>query len=58
MSPCPCVGHGCARPNPDRVNDRIRRLVDEAGGAWPAEEYEVLLRQWAAATRDDVTEAA
>ncbi|NBM20766.1 hypothetical protein [Streptomyces sp. GC420] len=49
-------------PQPDALtahaaNDAIRRLVDEgAGGEWPAEEYEMLLIQWAAATSAETRE--
>ena len=31
------------------TNERIRALVDAADGTWPAEDYEVLLLEWAAA---------
>ncbi|MFJ1747118.1 hypothetical protein ACIOJD_12870 [Streptomyces sp. NPDC088116] len=40
------------------ANDRIRALVDAADGTWPAEAYEVLLLEWAAALQDDIDEAA
>lgn len=40
------------------ANERIRALVDAAGGTWPAEEYEVLLREWAAALDGSVDEVA
>ncbi|MGR8011805.1 hypothetical protein [Streptomyces hypolithicus] len=42
------------------ANEAIRALVDSRadGSAWPAEEYEVLLLQWAAAVRGEVAEAA
>ncbi|MET9556524.1 hypothetical protein [Streptomyces sp. NPDC006645] len=40
------------------ANERIRALVDAADGTWPAEEYEVLLLEWAAALHDSVDEAA
>ncbi|MFD3486590.1 hypothetical protein [Streptomyces sp. NPDC058665] len=40
------------------ANERIRALVDAADGTWPAEEYEVLLLEWAAALHDAVDEAA
>ncbi|MFE4372644.1 hypothetical protein ACFRMN_31305 [Streptomyces sp. NPDC056835] len=52
-----------ATPSSDAVaaNERIRALVDAADssdGTWPAEAYEVLLLEWAAALRDGVDEAA
>ncbi|CAM5649177.1 hypothetical protein GCM10010329_09980 [Streptomyces spiroverticillatus] len=42
----------------DQTNAAIRRLVDAqtTDGAWPSEEYELLLVEWAAAMRDDATE--
>lgn len=43
------------------ANERIRALVDAAetaDGTWPAEAYEVLLLEWAAALHDSVDEAA
>lgn len=40
------------------ANERIRALVDAADGTWPAEEYEVLLQEWAAALNDSVNKAA
>ncbi|WP_199814122.1 hypothetical protein [Streptomyces sp. NRRL F-5135] len=40
------------------ANDRIRALVDAADGTWPAEAYEVLLLEWAAALHDGMDEAA
>jgi hypothetical protein len=40
------------------ANERIRALVDSADGTWPAEAYEVLLREWAAAVGADVDSAA
>ncbi|WP_199566526.1 hypothetical protein [Streptomyces corynorhini] len=40
------------------ANERIRALVDAADGTWPAEAYEVLLLEWAAALHDDVDKAA
>ncbi|RPK56344.1 hypothetical protein EES43_25190 [Streptomyces sp. ADI96-02] len=48
----------------DQANEAIRALVDASGGQWSAVEsatYEVLLIEWAAATRGggpDVVEAA
>ncbi|PVE04150.1 hypothetical protein OIE62_08420 [Streptomyces scopuliridis] len=52
-----------ASPASDAVaaNERIRALVDAAetsDGTWPAEAYEVLLLEWAAALHDRVDEAA
>jgi hypothetical protein len=43
------------------ANERIRALVEAADGAdgtWPAEAYEVLLLEWAAAIHAHVDEAA
>ncbi|MFF2522771.1 hypothetical protein [Streptomyces liangshanensis] len=40
------------------ANERIRALVDAADGTWPAEAYELLLLEWAAALRSDVDRAA
>ncbi|MCX5201999.1 hypothetical protein OG897_11120 [Streptomyces sp. NBC_00237] len=42
----------------DQANAAIRRLVDAqtTDGAWPSEEYELLLVEWADAMRDDATE--
>jgi hypothetical protein len=42
------------------ANDAIRRFVDaQAGdGEWPAEDYEVLLVEWAAAIRANGIEPA
>ncbi|MFI0978989.1 hypothetical protein ACH4SP_18560 [Streptomyces sp. NPDC021093] len=42
----------------DRTNAAIRNLVDAqtTDGAWPSEEYELLLVEWAAAMRDDAAE--
>ncbi|MCL7376594.1 MULTISPECIES: hypothetical protein [unclassified Streptomyces] len=43
------------------ANERIRALVDatdSSDGTWPAEAYEVLLLEWAAALHDSVDEAA
>lgn len=40
------------------ANERIRALVDAADGTWPAEAYEVLLLEWAAALRPDANRAA
>ncbi|MFG2720443.1 hypothetical protein ACGFW5_19415 [Streptomyces sp. NPDC048416] len=38
----------------DAANDAIRALVDGADGQWPAEEYERLLAEWAAAVGEGV----
>jgi hypothetical protein len=35
------------------ANERIRALVDAADDTWPAEAYEVLLLEWAAALNSD-----
>ncbi len=45
-------------PGADQTNAAIRRLVDAqtTDGAWPSEEYELLLVEWAAATHDAATE--
>jgi hypothetical protein len=40
------------------ANERIRALVDAADGTWPAEAYEVLLLEWAAALDPGVDRAA
>ncbi|MCT9088472.1 hypothetical protein N4G70_06270 [Streptomyces sp. ASQP_92] len=40
---------GPAPSDADAANDAIRALVDGADGQWPAEEYERLLADWAAA---------
>ncbi|MGX1883095.1 hypothetical protein [Streptomyces sp. NPDC055287] len=41
------------------ANEAIRALVESrVDEAWPAEEYETLLLQWAAAVRGEVAEAA
>ncbi|MGW7414226.1 hypothetical protein [Streptomyces sp. NPDC054863] len=42
----------------DQTNAAIRRLVDAqtTDGAWPSEEYELLLVEWATAMRDEATE--
>jgi hypothetical protein len=37
------------------ANERIRALVDSADDTWPAEAYEVLLLEWAAALGVDST---
>ncbi|WP_405620441.1 hypothetical protein OG292_34800 [Streptomyces sp. NBC_01511] len=51
-SPAPAASGAVA------ANERIRALVDAADGTWPAEEYEGLLLEWAAALHDTVDEAA
>ncbi|MBT2505777.1 MULTISPECIES: hypothetical protein [Streptomyces] len=49
---------GSVRPLTE-ANEAIRALVESrADGAWPADEYESLLLQWAAAVRGEVAEAA
>ncbi|MFJ4923126.1 hypothetical protein [Streptomyces sp. NPDC088725] len=43
------------------ANDRIRALVDSTDateGTWPADAYEILLLEWAAAVHPQVDEAA
>ncbi|MFF5565180.1 hypothetical protein ACFY7Z_30460 [Streptomyces sp. NPDC012623] len=49
---------GPAASSAAAANERIRALVDAADGTWPAEAYEVLLLEWAAALRDNVDKAA
>ncbi|MCX5383723.1 hypothetical protein [Streptomyces sp. NBC_00083] len=49
---------GTAPPDADAANDAIRALVDGADGQWPAEEYERLLADWAAAVGDAAPLAA
>ncbi|WP_176741016.1 hypothetical protein [Streptomyces agglomeratus] len=49
---------GSVRPLTE-ANEAIRALVESrADEAWPADEYETLLLQWAAAVRGEVAEAA
>ncbi|MFE9371017.1 hypothetical protein ACFYM2_14785 [Streptomyces sp. NPDC006711] len=43
---------GTTPTDADAANDAIRALVDGADGQWPAEEYERLLADWAAAVGD------
>jgi hypothetical protein len=45
---------GATPPGADQTNAAIRRLVDAqtTDGAWPSEEYELLLVEWAAATSE------
>ncbi|WP_166632107.1 hypothetical protein [Streptomyces sp. GC420] len=46
---------GSARPDAAAANEAIRMLVEaQAGGEWPAEEYEQLLAQWATAVSPDL----
>ncbi|MEV0096232.1 MULTISPECIES: hypothetical protein [unclassified Streptomyces] len=47
-------------PSASEANDAIRRFVDaqSADGEWPAEDYEVLLVEWAAAIRASGIEPA
>lgn len=40
------------------ANERIRALVDAAEDTWPAEAYEVLLLEWAAAVGSGIDSAA
>ncbi|MFJ6698483.1 hypothetical protein ACIQM4_20745 [Streptomyces sp. NPDC091272] len=49
---------GPQAPGVDQTNTAIRRLVDAqtTDAAWPSEEYELLLVEWAAAMRDEATE--
>ncbi|WP_328718622.1 hypothetical protein OHT52_03445 [Streptomyces sp. NBC_00247] len=53
---------GSTSPSAVETNEAIRALVDSrAGRDWSSEAYEVLLIEWAAATRDpgtDIVEAA
>ncbi|MCB5166850.1 hypothetical protein LG634_18625 [Streptomyces bambusae] len=49
---------GPARPSAAEANDAIRLLVDNlAGDEWPAEAYEFLLEEWAAASRAEAAAA-
>ena len=56
MPPSPAPS-GAVR-SAEAVNEAIRALVADADGVWPAEEYAVLLAEYAEAVRRDVTEAA
>ncbi|MFG3281196.1 hypothetical protein [Streptomyces sp. NPDC048111] len=49
---------GPAPSDADAANDAIRALVDGADGQWPAEEYERLLAEWAAAVGERAPLAA
>ncbi|CAM5323646.1 hypothetical protein AB0M94_21075 [Streptomyces xanthochromogenes] len=49
---------GPAPSDADAANDAIRALVDGADGQWPAEEYERLLADWAAAVGEPAPLAA
>ncbi|MFJ3923533.1 hypothetical protein [Streptomyces sp. NPDC090022] len=50
---------GPARPSAAEANEAIRRLVEtRVDGEWPAEAYEFLLGQWAAATQEEELRAA
>jgi len=50
---------GPARPSASAANEAIRRLVEaRVDGEWPSEEYELLLLEWAAATRGGIERAA
>ncbi|MBT2490664.1 hypothetical protein J7E96_19515 [Streptomyces sp. ISL-96] len=50
--------HGLLRPATARINQRIRRLMDEPNNEARAEEYRRLLVAWAEATRADLVKAA
>ncbi|MCI4046249.1 hypothetical protein [Streptomyces sp. TRM75563] len=65
MALLPDSSHPADRPAPaaEQANEAIRALVDSSGQGWSAAEaatYEVLLIEWAAATRGgpDIIEAA
>ncbi|NEB41853.1 hypothetical protein [Streptomyces sp. SID14515] len=65
MALLPDSSHPADRPAPaaEQANEAIRALVDSSGQDWSAVEsatYEVLLIEWAAATRGgpDIIEAA
>ncbi|MFG2620015.1 hypothetical protein ACGFXC_20635 [Streptomyces sp. NPDC048507] len=46
---------GPARPSAAEANEAIRLLVEtRVDGEWPAQAYEFLLEEWAAASRKDV----
>ncbi|MFE0679210.1 hypothetical protein ACFW17_00250 [Streptomyces sp. NPDC058961] len=49
---------GPAPSDADAANDAIRALVDGADGQWPAEEYERLLADWAAAVGEPASFSA
>jgi hypothetical protein len=49
---------GSAPTDADAANDAIRALVDGADEHWPAEEYERLLAEWAAAVGESAPVAA
>lgn len=49
---------GPARPSAAEANEAIRLLVENlAGEEWPAEAYEFLLEEWAAASRAEAEAA-
>ncbi|MFD3541223.1 hypothetical protein ACFWUQ_17235 [Streptomyces sp. NPDC058662] len=49
---------GPARPSAAEANEAIRHLVDaRVGDEWPAEAYEFLLAEWAAASGSGVSAA-
>lgn len=49
---------GPARPSAAEANEAIRLLVEtRADGEWPAEAYEFLLEEWAAASREEMATA-
>ncbi|MEW2633325.1 hypothetical protein AB0903_17135 [Streptomyces sp. NPDC048389] len=50
--------HGLLRPAAARINQRIRRLMDEPNDEARAEEYGRLLVAWAEAIRSDLVKAA
>ncbi|MEV7615382.1 hypothetical protein [Streptomyces sp. NPDC089799] len=51
---------GPARPSAAEANEAIRQLVDSRaeGEEWPAEAYEFLLAEWAAAQAEPAGSAA
>ncbi len=56
----PTLDRGSARSAAE-LNEQIRELLAQAGGVLSAEQkraYEDLVTRWAAAMRDEVTEAA
>jgi hypothetical protein len=56
--PTPSRPYGPVAPAPDEVNDRIRRLMDQAAGHQRSAAYADLLALWAEVTKDDVEQAA
>lgn len=57
MSPTPAPP-GSACPDPEDVNDEIRRLMEQPPTPARTAAYERLLLLWAAAADTDLTEAA